>query len=639
MRILILHNRYRWYGGEDRVVDAEIAMLRAHGVDVVVHETDNTGGLVELAKNAAWSDASYGEVEKLCRELRPDVAHVHNFWATLSPSVHAACHAAGVPTVQTLHNYRLFCVNALLLRNGSVCMDCVGKAPWRGVVRRCYNGSIAASAVRANMITANRRRDTWAGVDAFIAPSEHARSIFIQGGIDANKLYVKPNFTVDPGPSASTPSESKTIVYAGRLSEEKGLRHLLAAWARAGLGARGELVIIGDGPEAASLKNQAAAGVVFKGPQDNDAVLDGMRNARAVVLPSVCFETFGNSVVEAYACGRPVIASDIGGAGELVEHERTGLKFVPGDEAALTQCLQRIFDEPEQADGMGENARREYLARFTPERNYEMLMDLYERVSRPAVRPAKHTVVGVGVSATNYDEVVTLCRKWIEDPGPEAHTIALLTVHSVMTAAFDPSLRAVLNATDIATPDGMPLAWALRSRGVRKQPRVYGPDLMLALCEQAAKRGHGIFLYGGRDEILDVLQQKLCARFPGLRIVDAYAPPFRPLTPEEDHAVVRRIRDSGAGIVFVGIGAPKQERWMADHRDKLPGVVMLGVGAAFDFHAGRVRQAPRWMQQSGLEWLFRLRMEPRRLWKRYMLNPLFLVMWMLELAGIRLVTR
>ena len=253
------------------------------------------------------------------------------------------------------------------------------------------------------------------------------------------------------------------------------------------------------------------------------------------------------------------------------------------------------------------------------------------------IAPRKHTIVGVGMSPTSYKEVAALCRGWIESKDQVTHCIAVLSVHPVMTAAFDPDYRAVLNSADIATPDGMPLVWALRSFGMQGQQRVYGPDLTLALCEQAAQCGHRIFLYGGRDEVLDILQRNLTTRFPGLQIAGAYAPPFRPLTPEEDRAVVKQIRESGANIVFVGIGSPKQERWMADHRDKLPGVIMLSVGAAFDFHAGRVRQAPAWMRRSGLEWFFRLLMEPRRLWKRYILTQLFLPMWMLELIGIRLV--
>jgi N-acetylglucosaminyldiphosphoundecaprenol N-acetyl-beta-D-mannosaminyltransferase len=204
-----------------------------------------------------------------------------------------------------------------------------------------------------------------------------------------------------------------------------------------------------------------------------------------------------------------------------------------------------------------------------------------------------------------------------------------------MTAVLEPEFRRVLNSADVAAPDGMPLAWSLRSFGVRGQPRVYGPDVMLELCRQAGRFGHRLFFYGGREETLPVLCGQLETRFPRLCIVGAYAPPFRPLTREEDEACVRTILGSEADIVFVGIGAPKQERWIAEHRNRLRGVILVGVGAAFDFLAGRIRQAPRWMQQAGLEWLFRLMMEPRRLWKRYLLfNPLFVAMLALQKAGI-----
>jgi N-acetylglucosaminyldiphosphoundecaprenol N-acetyl-beta-D-mannosaminyltransferase len=204
-----------------------------------------------------------------------------------------------------------------------------------------------------------------------------------------------------------------------------------------------------------------------------------------------------------------------------------------------------------------------------------------------------------------------------------------------MTGVLDASFRRILNDADVATPDGMPLVWALRSLGVPDQRRVYGPDLMLALCGQAMRLRHRIYLYGGRESTLRELCRRLQLRYSRLQIVGAYSPPFRPLTPEEDAACVQRIRDADADLVFVGLSTPKQEKWMAAHRALLPGVVMIGVGAAFDFHAGSVRQAPPWMQQSGLEWLFRLWMEPQRLWKRYLLlNPLFLPLWALQWAGL-----
>lgn len=250
--------------------------------------------------------------------------------------------------------------------------------------------------------------------------------------------------------------------------------------------------------------------------------------------------------------------------------------------------------------------------------------------------PAKQLVVGVNISATNYDEVVEFCRRcveqrWSTSEKSSARYICVTSVHGIITAHDDPEVREILNSADIATPDGMPLVWALRSFGITGQQRVYGPTLMLKLCESAARNGHRIFLYGGREESVGALSVRLREKFPRLRIVGHYCPPFRPLTPEEDSAVIGRIRESDADLVFVGISTPKQEHWMYNHRRQLPGVVMIGVGAAFDFHAGRVRQAPAWMQRNGLEWFFRLLMEPARLWRRYLLvTPRFLPLWAMQ---------
>src|SRR5258708_15720708 len=205
MRVLIIHNRYRNYGGEDAVAEAETSLLRSQGVEVLHLDADNEAdprvelkGALKLALNSHWSSESYAGVRKICREFLPDVAHVHNFWLRLTPSVHAACRDAGVPTVQTLHNFRLFCTNAQFQRSGQRCEDCLGKAPWRGVVRRCYRHSFLASAAVMRMIMANRARGTWQHkVNAFIALSEHSRGLFIAGGIPAARIRIKPNFVED----------------------------------------------------------------------------------------------------------------------------------------------------------------------------------------------------------------------------------------------------------------------------------------------------------------------------------------------------------------------------------------------------------------------------------------------------------
>ncbi|HEY5076409.1 MAG TPA: WecB/TagA/CpsF family glycosyltransferase [Acidimicrobiia bacterium] len=234
-------------------------------------------------------------------------------------------------------------------------------------------------------------------------------------------------------------------------------------------------------------------------------------------------------------------------------------------------------------------------------------------------------VLGVGISAVDPARALGRISRWIEE-GTQNY-VCVTGMHGVMEARHDEELRRIHNESGLTTPDGMPMVWAANFAGASSVQRVYGPDLMLAVCARAAERGWGIFLYGGRDdEVLDLLRSNLTARCPGLRIVGAYSPPFRELTPDEDASVVRAINEAMPEIVWVGLSTPKQERWMAAHMGRIDASVLVGVGAAFDIHAGTLRQAPRWMQRSGLEWLFRLAIEPRRLARRYIVNiPKFLL--------------
>jgi N-acetylglucosaminyldiphosphoundecaprenol N-acetyl-beta-D-mannosaminyltransferase len=236
----------------------------------------------------------------------------------------------------------------------------------------------------------------------------------------------------------------------------------------------------------------------------------------------------------------------------------------------------------------------------------------------PVASFARVDVLGVGISAIDPDDALGEVTRWI-DNGIQ-HYVCVTGVHGVMESQGDAELLRIHNESGLTTPDGMPMVWAARLAGAKNTQRVYGPDLMLAVCERAAQRGWGCFLYGATDEVLDQLRSNLSDRYPGLKIVGTHSPPFRPLTPEEDAAVIREINDSGAQIVWVGLSTPKQERWMASHVRRVNAPALFGVGAAFDIHAGNLKQAPRWMQRSGLEWLFRLASEPRRLWRRYAVN-------------------
>jgi len=243
-------------------------------------------------------------------------------------------------------------------------------------------------------------------------------------------------------------------------------------------------------------------------------------------------------------------------------------------------------------------------------------------------------ILGVGISAINMATALEIIEKWITEQSP--HYVCVTPVHSVMDCQHSPALRHIQNASGLSTPDGMPLVWLSRLKGFRHVERVYGPDLMLALCERSAAKGYRHFFYGGAEGVPEQLASVLQKRFPGLQVAGTFSPPFRPLTPEEDEQIVQIINKAAPDVVWVGLGSPKQEYWMAEHVGRLTAPVLIGVGAAFDFLTGRKPQAPRWMQRAGLEWLFRLLTEPRRLWRRYLINnPLFLALVALQALGVR----
>jgi N-acetylglucosaminyldiphosphoundecaprenol N-acetyl-beta-D-mannosaminyltransferase len=242
-------------------------------------------------------------------------------------------------------------------------------------------------------------------------------------------------------------------------------------------------------------------------------------------------------------------------------------------------------------------------------------------------------IIGLGVDRTNYQSAVQGILDWALRG--ESRYVCVANVHMVMEAYDDAEFRQIVNAADLVTPDGMPLVWVMRLQGLRQQERVYGPALTQFVLEAANREGIPVGFYGSTPQTLEKLKRNVQERYPSLKIAYLYAPPFRPLTTEEDEEVVRAINDSGTRILFVGLGCPKQERWMAAHKGRVQ-AVMLGVGAAFDFLAGVKPQAPHWMQRAGLEWLFRLLTEPRRLWRRYLINnPRFVLLVLLQWSGLR----
>ena len=384
--VLVIHERYREAGGEDSVVAAETALLRDHGHRVETLIEDNSRipdhpdlpGRISLAAGTIWSRRAAARVRGLVRQLRPDVVHVHNTLPLLSPAVHAAAHAEGVPTVQTLHNYRLVCPVATLFRDGHPCEDCVGRTiAWPGVLHACYRGSRAQTATVAGMLAFHRARRTWwRDVDRFIALTDFARGRLLAGGLPGERIEVKPNFVAAEDGSASG-GRGTHHLFLGRLVPEKGVRTLLAALSRADGGVTCRFA--GTGPLEGEVRAAAGEGVVPLGQLDRRSVLRELRGARALVLPSVWYEGFPVVLVEAYASGVPVIASRIGSLAELVSDGETGLLVEPGSASDLARALSWSNGHPDEMARMGANAQRRYEACYTPEVNYGQLMGVYER--------------------------------------------------------------------------------------------------------------------------------------------------------------------------------------------------------------------------------------------------------------------
>jgi len=229
-------------------------------------------------------------------------------------------------------------------------------------------------------------------------------------------------------------------------------------------------------------------------------------------------------------------------------------------------------------------------------------------------------VLGTPIDVVGWDDAISRIHRWANQR--DSRYVCICNVHSIVTARQDPAFECVIAQADLATPDGAPVAWMMRKLGFKKQQRINGPDLMWRYCAHAAESGKSVFLYGGSPKTLGLLHARLLQGFPGLVVAGMHSPPFRALSADEDAADIARINASGAGTVWVSLGCPKQELWMAAHRGRV-NAVMIGVGAAFDYHAGTIQRAPLWMQNAGLEWFYRMASEPRRLWRRYLVTNLF----------------
>jgi len=381
MRILILHNFYQRAGGEDEVYAAEGRLLEEHGHEVYRYEVRNDGlehaNRLRLARDTIWSPSSYRAINALVRKTKPDVAHFHNTLPRISPAAYYAVTREGVPVVKTLHNYRLVCPNALLSREGRPCHDCVGRAiAWSGIRHACYRGSRSATATVAAMSATHRLLGTWdRQVAVYIALTEFARDRMVEGGLPADRIVVKPNFVYpDPGEGSGNGGYA---LFVGRLSPEKGIDTLLEAWRT--LSPEIPLHIVGDGPLAPEVATAALEmdNVSWLGWRNASDVATLVADAKFLVCPSNWYEGCSRVVLEAFAAGTPVIASNIGSLAEMVSDGISGRLMLPGDSQSLIRAARALSSGQVDLPAMRAAARRVFDERFTSAANYEMLMSIY----------------------------------------------------------------------------------------------------------------------------------------------------------------------------------------------------------------------------------------------------------------------
>jgi glycosyltransferase involved in cell wall biosynthesis len=387
MRIALVHNAYQWPGGEDIIVNQERDLLRSAGHQVLEYRRSNqeigSSTLLQqitLAQRAVWSSDTFQEFRALLRREKPDLVHVHNTFVMISPSIYWACAEEGLPVVQTLHNFRLLCPQGTFLRNGKICEECVEHSLLRSVAYGCYRGSRLASGAAAALLTSHWWAGTWTHkIDSYIALSHFARNKFVRAGLPSEKLFVKPNF-VYPDLSPRT-SPGDYGLFVGRITLEKGLPTLLSAWSQVKTDV--PLMLVGDGALRESLEAQVAetsrSRIIFRGYLSREETLATIKAAKFLLCASCCYEQAPVTIMEAYACGVPVIAPSLGPLKEVIDDERTGLLFRPGDATHLAEKIQWALNHDECLQTMGKRAREKYETQYGAENNYRKLMEIYER--------------------------------------------------------------------------------------------------------------------------------------------------------------------------------------------------------------------------------------------------------------------
>ncbi|MBN1816163.1 MAG: WecB/TagA/CpsF family glycosyltransferase [Sedimentisphaerales bacterium] len=642
MKILLVHNRYGVYSGEEAVVDAQQRLLREHGHEVIRFERSSAEletmrfGKLRAFLAGIYNPFSRRTMRRLLKEYRPDVVHIHNLYPLISPSVLAPCRRGGVPVVMTVHNYRLFCPNGSLQVKGRICRRCGGEKEYWCLFNNCMGSLPKSLGYFLRNWLARKRGMYKKNVTLYVCLTQFQKELLIREGFPPDRISVAPNMVSAQREKIMT--EGNYIGFAGRLNQEKGIWTLMQAARQT---PQISYKAAGDSLHLSALRAAAPANFELLGRLAAGPMKEFYEHCRFLVLPSEWFEGFPVVLLEAMKHGKAVVASRLGGIPEIVEDGRTGLLFEPGNAQDLTEKIKALWTQPALCRSMGKAGRRKFIEEYSPQRYYERLIRLYAEVVSPGrersgifteIKTGKNktvpsvstgAILGVRFNLTSADQAVQTVLQWKRRRQQEM--IIFAPPHSVVMARRDRLMRTALAKAALVLPDGVGIILAAKILGYDHFGRVTGPDFMLELCDKGRQVALKHYFYGGAPGVAEKLIKVLCNKYPGLNVGGYFCPPFRELSICEDDQVIRTINKARPDILWIGLGAPKQEKWMLEHYRKIHVTAMLGVGAAFDFHSGQVKWAPRLFRSLGLEWAWRLTRQPQRMFKRNLDSPRFLL--------------
>ena len=660
MKILLVHNFYGSSApsGENTVYAAERELLRQHGHTVIEFtrhsdEIINRGifGSIQGALATPWNPFSKRALQAVLEKEKPDVMHVHNTFPLLSPSIFYATKGFRTATVLTLHNYRTLCAAGIPMHDDVPCTECLDTQSVSPALKYgCYRENRLATLPLAMMIALHRRVKTWEKhVDAFVVLSDFQRDKMVKAGLPATNVHIKPPFYVNPPSPLSWEERESKVIFIGRLGTEKGIHILLDAWKHWGSQAP-QVEIVGDGPERVSLQKSVKGNgiedkISFLGQVPFLEVQKRLRLARLLVLPSLCFEGFPMTLIEAFSLEVPVAASDIGPLPNIVKNGESGILYQPGDALSLYHAIKEIWDRSDRLSLLGQGARREFDKKYTADANYEMLMKIYgaaaeskrsregqarfsgKIVMREEYQHRSESILGYPVSNLSRNECIATITGWIEN-GAKGKYFVCANPHSIEVAETDHEFDRAIKNADLIVPDGIGIVVASGILGGAIHKRVTGSDMFQGVnSELNKKKGHSVFFLGSTQDNLEKMRRKVESDFPNIRVVGTFSPPFKEeFNHEENLMMIETINRVKPDVVWVGMTAPKQEKWIYENREKLDVKLLGPIGAVFDFYTGNVKRPPKIFQEWGLEWFPRFLRDPRRLWKRNLIsNPKFIL--------------